>query len=146
LSPTREIIHTFQKEIFLKELLWEEFTIQKQKVLWWFPSTKVSFLNFKNKGGEVFDLSCSEGIPTVAHLLGNPLNVTNSVKQTLERIENSRMLQKEQHLGHIEEIMQNSIELKKESTHLLSPVDLQSVKACGVTFITSLLERFVFLS
>ena len=48
-------------------------------------------------------------------------------------------------LGSIEELLANSeagsIDPKKP--HLLAPVDLQAVKACGVTFVTSMLERLV---
>ncbi len=48
-------------------------------------------------------------------------------------------------LGSIEELLANSeagsIDAKKP--HLLAPVDLQAVKACGVTFVTSMLERLV---
>jgi len=94
------------------------------------------------KGGQVFDLSYKEGIPTISHLLRNSnSNVSALVQEQLSRIEQSKTLQKEQNLGHIEEIMENSLKEKNEKINLLSPVDLQSIKAAGVTFITSLLER-----
>lgn len=48
-------------------------------------------------------------------------------------------------LGSIEDLLANSeagsIDTKKP--YLLAPVDLQAVKACGVTFVTSMLERLV---
>lgn len=48
-------------------------------------------------------------------------------------------------VGSLEDILENSIFLKKDKKRpfLLSPNDTQSVKACGVTFIKSLLERVI---
>jgi fumarylacetoacetate (FAA) hydrolase family protein len=48
-------------------------------------------------------------------------------------------------IGDLEEIAQNSFEAGREQTNpfLVSPVDLQAVKASGVTFVVSLLERVI---
>ena len=48
-------------------------------------------------------------------------------------------------IGSLSEILENSIYFKKEEAlpHFISPNDIQSVKACGVTFIESLLERVI---
>ena len=48
-------------------------------------------------------------------------------------------------IGNIEEIVSNSREdlRNPEKPWLLSPIDLQAVKAAGVTFVTSLLERVI---
>lgn len=48
-------------------------------------------------------------------------------------------------LGSVAELYSNSIErpLDKNYLHLLSPFDLQAIKACGVTFVCSLLERVI---
>lgn len=48
-------------------------------------------------------------------------------------------------LGSVEEIVENSLECEKRAgrPHLLTPLDLQAVKACGVTFASSLIERVI---
>lgn len=48
-------------------------------------------------------------------------------------------------IGRLDAILANSDEEARdpEAPHLLAPVDLQAVKACGVTFIASLLERVI---
>lgn len=43
----------------------------------------------------------------------------------------------------VDEIAQNSIARKGDAPHFLAPVDLQVVKACGVTFVGSLIERVI---
>ncbi|WP_308628088.1 fumarylacetoacetate hydrolase family protein [Massilia genomosp. 1] len=43
-------------------------------------------------------------------------------------------------LGTLDELLANA---KTESTRLLAPNDLQAIKACGVTFAVSLLERVI---
>ena len=44
-------------------------------------------------------------------------------------------------LGDVDEIAANSVELNK--LHFLAPCDLQAVKACGVTFAGSMVERVI---
>ena len=48
-------------------------------------------------------------------------------------------------LGSLVEILENSLEpeVNPNRPRLLAPVDLQAVKACGVTFAESLLERVI---
>ena len=46
-------------------------------------------------------------------------------------------------LGLLGEIAKNSIEPDQDQTHLLAPNDLQAVKACGVTFARSMVERVI---
>ena len=48
-------------------------------------------------------------------------------------------------LGSLAEILENSLEpeVNPDRPRLLAPVDLQAVKACGVTFAESLLERVI---
>jgi fumarylacetoacetate (FAA) hydrolase family protein len=48
-------------------------------------------------------------------------------------------------LGSLEDILENSIydQRKDDIPYFLSPNDTQTVKACGVTFISSLLERVI---
>ena len=48
-------------------------------------------------------------------------------------------------IGGLEEILLNSGPDKRDSAkpYFLAPIDLQSIKACGVTFLDSLLERLI---
>ncbi|WP_158966135.1 fumarylacetoacetate hydrolase family protein [Paraglaciecola sp. L3A3] len=48
-------------------------------------------------------------------------------------------------LGSVESLFANSLQrpLDKDYLHLLSPFDLQAIKACGVTFVSSMLERVI---
>ena len=48
-------------------------------------------------------------------------------------------------IGGIEELLLNSDPDKRDPAkpHFLAPIDLQSIKACGVTFLDSLLERLI---
>jgi fumarylacetoacetate (FAA) hydrolase family protein len=48
-------------------------------------------------------------------------------------------------LGSYDTIMANTLRLPRDTAtpYFLSPVDLQSIKACGVTFMVSMLERII---
>ncbi|MCH4562114.1 fumarylacetoacetate hydrolase family protein [Halomonas sp. EGI 63088] len=46
-------------------------------------------------------------------------------------------------LGPVETLLDNSLAHPKRSPYLLAPCDLQAIKACGVTFAVSLLERVI---
>ena len=48
-------------------------------------------------------------------------------------------------LGTVEDIADNSVNHRGDTgrLHLLAPVDLQAVKACGVTFAQSIIERVI---
>jgi len=84
------------------------------------------------RGGEVFDLS---GLaPTCAALLArDDLVGTLSAGRDLPVI------------GNVDDLLANSVEQERTAghAHLLAPVDLQAIKACGVTFVTSMLERVI---
>ncbi len=43
----------------------------------------------------------------------------------------------------VEDVVADSLERRTDRPHLLSPCDLQAVKACGVTFARSMLERVI---
>jgi len=82
--------------------------------------------------GEVFDITASH--PLMAEILNsdNPLAL---IRTTAGR----------EHVGSALELMENSLAPRPESTkpYFLAPADLQSLKACGVTFVNSLLERLI---
>ncbi len=79
----------------------------------------------------VFDLSSI--VPTCAELLANGFSRA------------ACDLEKQSHLGSYTEIMANSLAAQPDEyiPHFLSPIDLQSIKACGVTFMVSMLERVI---
>ncbi|SFO99460.1 Fumarylacetoacetate (FAA) hydrolase family protein [Mesorhizobium sp. NFR06] len=84
------------------------------------------------RGGEVIDIT-SRAAPTVRDLceLKDPADYLRSAKGKA--------------IGPLADIAANSFEAKGDSKRpiLLSPVDLQAVKASGVTFVVSLLERVI---
>lgn len=77
----------------------------------------------------VYDLT---GIaPTTSDLFNSNFNV-NSINLSSLTV-----------VGTYEELMQNSFEQSKDKPHFLSPFDIQAIKACGVTFMVSMLERVI---
>lgn len=46
-------------------------------------------------------------------------------------------------LGSVGTLMENALSAPQRAPHLLAPCDVQAVKACGVTFAVSLLERVI---
>ena len=84
------------------------------------------------KDGELLDITSPES-PTMAALLAleHPArHVTQIAGRTL---------------GRADEILWNSIEAHRQTNRpfILSPIDLQAVKAAGVTFAASLIERVI---
>jgi len=84
------------------------------------------------RGGQVIDIT-SGATPTVRDLceLKDPADYLRSAKG--------------KPIGALADIATNSFEAKRDAKKpiLLSPVDLQAVKASGVTFVVSLLERVI---
>ena len=81
----------------------------------------------------VFDLA--PVAPTCAELLNRGFASSATNRSTLKR------------LGSYDEIMANTMvpasQRNDRLPYFLSPVDLQAIKACGVTFVVSLLERVI---
>jgi fumarylacetoacetate (FAA) hydrolase family protein len=84
------------------------------------------------RGAELVDLTRTS--PTVSHLM-------NVAKPADVRV----AIEKAPVLAKIEDVIANSVEGHRDRTQpwLLAPCDLQAVKASGVTFIASLLERVI---
>lgn len=87
------------------------------------------------QGGEVFDLS--PVAPTVAELLDRPepaALLREAVKRGVARP-----------VGALRAVLANSEERRRDLSRpwLLAPCDLQAVRACGVTFVASMLERVI---
>ena len=82
--------------------------------------------------GEVFDITAAH--PLMAEIL-NSENPAALVRQVRRR----------EHVGSALEVFRCSFasRTQSKSTHFLAPADMQSLKACGVTFVDSLLERVI---
>src|SRR5215510_13911608 len=84
------------------------------------------------RGNEAVDLT--RGYPTVSHLLNvaKPAEMRSAIRQAPP-------------LGRLDALFANSVEGARDRSKpwLLAPCDLQAVKASGVTFIASLLERVI---
>lgn len=80
----------------------------------------------------VYDISSKE-VPTMSDLLEmqNPVDYVHSVKGNA--------------IMTLAELQTTTIHAQGDScqTHLLSPNDLQAIKACGVTFASSMIERVI---
>jgi fumarylacetoacetate (FAA) hydrolase family protein len=83
------------------------------------------------RGGEVFDIS--RIAPTVSDLFDRH-----------ELIELVRTASGEP-LGHVDKLIECAVDPQRnaDQPYLLAPCDLQPIKACGVTFAVSLLERVI---
>jgi fumarylacetoacetate (FAA) hydrolase family protein len=84
------------------------------------------------RGAEAVDLT--RAYPTVSHLLNvaKPADVRSAIRQAPA-------------LADLDALLRNSVEGSRDRSRpwLLAPCDLQAVKASGVTFIGSLLERVI---
>ena len=84
------------------------------------------------RGGEVIDITCAEA-PTVRDLCesADPAALVRDLPGTP--------------IGAVADLLANSDEARRATPapYLLSPIDLQAVKASGVTFVISLLERVI---
>ncbi|MGU8080310.1 fumarylacetoacetate hydrolase family protein [Burkholderia pyrrocinia] len=83
------------------------------------------------RGGEVFDISCIA--PTVSDLFDRQ-DLVELVRQASG-----------ESLGHVGNLIEATVaaQRQEDQPYLLAPCDLQAIKACGVTFAVSLLERVI---
>src|SRR5215470_14498605 len=97
----------------------------------WLPQVGPAVIS--TRGGEAIDISRS--YPLSALLL-NEAQPAAALKAAATR---------GQSLGPVAAIVENSWEERRDSTRpfLLAPIDLQAIKACGVTFAASLIERVI---
>lgn len=82
------------------------------------------------KGHQVFDISTQ--FNTISELLehSDPLSILSNIEGQL--------------VGTIEELLANTVvQPDLAQPHFLAPIDLQVIKAAGVTFATSMLERVI---
>ena len=83
------------------------------------------------RGADVVDIS--DTFPTMSELLN-----TESIERKMDDLNGTK-------IGVIDSLLENSAWHLQDKKHpyLLAPVDLQAVKACGVTFAQSMLERVI---
>ena len=83
------------------------------------------------RGADVVDIS--DTFPTMSELLN-----TESIENKMGDLNGTK-------IGVIDSLLENSVWHSQDKKHpyLLAPVDLQAVKACGVTFAQSMLERVI---
>jgi fumarylacetoacetate (FAA) hydrolase family protein len=85
--------------------------------------------------GKAYDLS--QVVPTCADLMNSeePVAVATGAMNSGRTIA----------VGKVADMLANSAADRRDPTrpHFLSPVDLQAIRACGVTFIASMLERVI---
>ncbi|ASP22194.1 fumarylacetoacetate (FAA) hydrolase family protein [Antarctobacter heliothermus] len=81
------------------------------------------------RGAEAVDITCRD-VPTMQALLDRDDSAAFAAQAPGES------------LGSLEALAVASIETP-EGAHLLAPCDMQPVKACGVTFVSSMLERVI---
>ena len=83
------------------------------------------------RGADVVDIS--DTFPTMSELLN-----TESIESKMDDLNGTK-------IGVIDSLLENSAWRSQDKKHpyLLAPVDLQAVKACGVTFAQSMLERVI---
>ena len=83
------------------------------------------------RGADVVDIS--DTFPTMSELLN-----TESIESRMDDLNGTK-------IGVIDSLLENSVWHSQDKKHpyLLAPVDLQAVKACGVTFAQSMLERVI---
>jgi fumarylacetoacetate (FAA) hydrolase family protein len=81
------------------------------------------------RNGEVIDITASG--PTMADLLDR-----DDLAEVVRHAEGAS-------LGSLETLLANSLQQPRKAPSLLAPCDIQAVKACGVTFAVSLMERVI---
>ena len=84
------------------------------------------------RDGEILDVTCKSA-PTCRDICEHP-----DPSDFLNSLEGKR-------IGKVEDVFSNSVEsdAKPEGPRFLSPCDLQAIKACGVTFVGSMIERVI---
>ena len=97
--------------------------------------------------GRVWDFE--SGGPRVVSVRGNEVfdhtQEVRSVSELLDLEDPAQLIASTQDAPtwDLATLVEASLKQNQERTHLLSPVDLQVIKACGVTFVDSMIERVI---
>jgi len=99
----------------------------------WLPGANPGPVPIAVQGGTVYDLS------TLAATSAELLNSGDPAARVRAALGRAPVI------GPVEALLANSVAAGQDSARpwLLAPVDLQAVRACGVTFIASMLERVI---
>jgi len=98
--------------------------------------------------GRVWRPAPINGPSVVVVRRGEVVDITSTVATTADlfdrddAVEIARHVQGES-LGSVDALISASLDSSAHAMHLLAPCDVQAVKACGVTFAVSLLERVI---
>ena len=98
--------------------------------------------------GRVWRPAPINGPSVVVVRRGEVVDITSTVDTTADlfdrddAVEIARHVQGES-LGSVDALISASLDSSAHAMHLLAPCDVQAVKACGVTFAVSLLERVI---
>ena len=98
--------------------------------------------------GRVWRAAPHEGPAIVAVRQGEIIDLSRHVETMADLLEHSDVAglvasAEGESLGRVETLIENSLAEPAKVTYLLAPCDVQAIKACGVTFAVSMLERVI---
>jgi fumarylacetoacetate (FAA) hydrolase family protein len=98
--------------------------------------------------GRVWRPAPVDGPAVVAVRDGEVFDITRAAPTTADLFDRDDALDIARHaegerLGTVQDLLQATLDAKPDAWRLLAPCDVQAVKACGVTFAVSLLERVI---
>ncbi|ASV96829.1 fumarylacetoacetate hydrolase family protein [Paraburkholderia aromaticivorans] len=98
--------------------------------------------------GRVWRPQPHNGPAVVAIRQGEVFDITSTVRTTADLFDRSDALDIARNapgetLGSVDELIAKSLDPQAAGLRLLAPCDVQAIKACGVTFAVSLLERVI---
>ena len=97
----------------------------------WIPGDNAGPSPVIVRDADVLDIS--DHFATVSELFNS-----DNIENTFDELNGTK-------IGDIDSVLENSAWYSRDKNHpyLLAPVDLQAIKACGVTFAQSMLERVI---
>ncbi|QIE25642.1 hypothetical protein SBC1_50860 (plasmid) [Caballeronia sp. SBC1] len=98
--------------------------------------------------GRVWRPTPIDGPSVVVVRRGEVIDITSTVATTADLFDRDDAVEIARHapgesLGSVEALISASLDSSAHVMHLLAPCDVQAIKACGVTFAVSLLERVI---
>ena len=98
--------------------------------------------------GRVWRAAPVDGPSVVAVRRGEVFDITSSAPTTADLFDRADMLDIARNapgesLGRVEALIEGALKGSSSAVQLLAPCDVQAIKACGVTFAVSLLERVI---
>jgi fumarylacetoacetate (FAA) hydrolase family protein len=98
--------------------------------------------------GRVWRPAPIDGPSVIVVRRGEVVDITSTVATTADLFDRDDAVEIARHapgesLGSVDALLSASLDPSTHAMHLLAPCDVQAVKACGVTFAVSLLERVI---